>query len=205
MSAYCTQSDAYAWIPRGSVSNSARAVTATVSTDVLTCDGHGLATDDPITFRAESGGSLPSPLVAGTTYYAIAATDSTFQVASAAAGPALNITTTGSNVLLIVQPPWTRWIEEESAIVECSCAAHIVPFASTPAIVRRLTSLLVASRGLSFGGKSTDTLQSELDTAWKLFMAWNKGQAIRGSVEPASAQVPQLYTGATTESTRTLS
>jgi hypothetical protein len=180
-------------------------VTATVSTDVLTCDGHGLATDDPITFRAESGGSLPSPLVAGTTYYAIAATDSTFQVASAAAGPALNITTTGSNVLLIVQPPWTRWIEEESAIVECSCAAHIVPFASTPAIVRRLTSLLVASRGLSFGGKSTDTLQSELDTAWKLFMAWNKGQAIRGSVEPASAQVPQLYTGATTESTRTLS
>jgi hypothetical protein len=187
------------------VSNSARAVTATVSTDILTCDGHGLATDDPITFRAESGGSLPSPLVAGTTYYAIAATDSTFQVASAAGGAALNITTTGSNVLLIVQPPWTRWIEEESAIAECSCPSHLVPFTSTPAIVRRLVSLLVASRALSWGGKSAGTVQAELETVWKLFDGWKKGQAIRGSVEPASAQVPQLYTGATTESTRTLS
>jgi hypothetical protein len=186
------------------VSNSARSVSASVSTDILTCDGHGLATDDPVTFRADAGGSLPSPLAAGTTYYAIALTDSTFKVASSAGGDALNLTTAGSNVLLIVQPPWTRWIEEESAIAECSCPSHLVPFASTPAIVRRLVSLLVASRGLSFGGKSAGTLQPELETAWKLFMAWNKGQAIRGAVEPASAQVPQLYTGATTESTRTI-
>lgn len=203
MSTYCTQSDAFAWIPRGSVVNSARLVSsASASTEILTLDGHGLADDDPVTFRAESGGSLPSPLVAGTTYYAIYVSDSTFQVAATSGGSAINLTTTGSNALLIVQPPWSRWIEEESALVECSCPSHVVPFDTTPAIIRRLTSLLVASRALAWAGKSTGTVQSELDTVWRLFDGWKKGQAIRGAVEPDSAQVPQLWTGSTTESTR---
>jgi hypothetical protein len=171
---------------------------------ILTLDGHGLADDDPITFRAEAGGTLPSPLVAGTTYYAIALTDSTFQVAATLGGSAVNLTTTGSNTVLVVQPPWTRWIEEESAIIECSCPSHVVPFDVVPPIVTRLTSLLVASRALSWAGKSDETVQAQLDRAEKIFDGWKKGQAIRGSVEPASAQVPQLWTGSTTESTRTI-
>lgn len=187
------------------MSNSARLVSsASASTEILTLDGHGLADDDPVTFRAESGGSLPSPLVAGTTYYAIDVTDSTFQVAASAGGAAVDLTTAGSNTLLIVQPPWDRWIEEESGLVECSCPSHVVPFDTVPPIIRRLTSLLVAARGLAWAGKSTGTVQTELDTVWKLFDGWKKGQAIRGSVEPSSAQVPQLWTGTTTSTTRTI-
>jgi hypothetical protein len=186
------------------VSHPARLCVASASTDVLTLDGHALATDDPITFRAESGGSLPSPLVASTTYYAIYLTDSTFSVAAAAGGSAVDLTTAGSNVLMIAKPPWTRWIEEESAVVECSCPAHVVPFDTTPPIVRRLTSLMVASRALRWGGKGSETIQAEMDGAQDFFDGWRKGQKIRGAIEPAGAQVPQLYTFSSTSATRTI-
>lgn len=204
MSAYCEQTDAYAWTPRGSISNPAQSVAITAATDIITWDGHALADDDPLTFRAESGGSMPSPLVAGTTYYAIRMTDSTFKVAATAGGSAIDLTTAGSNVLGIAQPPWTRWIEEESALIEGNCPSHVVPFSETPPIVRRMVSLRVAVRARMWGGNSTEPIQNEIDDALRMFTAWAKGQQIRGAIEPASAQVPQLYVGSSTVSTRTI-
>ena len=41
----------------------------------VTLDEHAFATNDPLTFRAQAGGSLPAPLVEGTTYYAIEVDD----------------------------------------------------------------------------------------------------------------------------------
>src|SRR6478609_2025292 len=94
---YSTVSDLYAYgVPRGAVPNPARlAASVLASSDAFTLDEHGFATDDPVSFRAEAGGALPAPLVAGTTYYAIALTASTFKVAAAVAGAALDLTTDG--------------------------------------------------------------------------------------------------------------
>ena len=94
---YCERSDVFRWFPRGGVSNPARFVSAvSAASETLTVDGHGLQLNDEVTFRAESGGTLPSPLVAGTTYYAIPVTDSTFQVSATSGGAAVNTVSNGS-------------------------------------------------------------------------------------------------------------
>lgn len=205
MSVYCSRSDVYGWLPRGVVQRPAR-LAASVSTalDTLTLDDHGLADDDEITFRAESGGSLPSPLAAGTTYYASATTASTFKVAASAGGAAINLTTAGSNVLVIATLPWDRWIEDESATLDCTVPAHVVPFATVPHIVRKYVSAMVAKRAAVACGVATPLLDGELAIIREDLKLWRTGIAIRGQAEPTQAQVPQLYVSGTTQSTRSI-
>jgi len=175
------------------------------TTDTITLDDHGFAADDAVTFRAESGGSLPTGLVAGTTYYVIVVTPSTFKVAATAGGSAINLTSEGSNVLVIAQLPWDAWIEEESATIDCMVPAHVVPFETTPAVVRKYVSALVARRGAIACGIEVPALERELENAIRPeFLAWRKGVSIRGTNEPAHAQVPRLYQLSTSESTRTI-
>lgn len=70
----------------------------TVGTDVIAKDDHRLNTGDAVTV-SNSGGALPTGLVAATTYYAIWVTDNTFKLASslanAKAGTAVDITVAG--------------------------------------------------------------------------------------------------------------
>ena len=74
------------------------------STDVLTYDGHGLETDDEVTVRAASAGTLSAPLAAGTTYYAIRLSNAAFQLAATAGGAALNITSDGVEMIVTREP-----------------------------------------------------------------------------------------------------
>jgi hypothetical protein len=203
---YCEKSDVFRWFPRGSVTNPARLVSAVSTTaETLTVDGHGLSADDEVTFRAESGGSLPSPLVLGTTYYAIPVTESTFQVATAAGGAAVNLTSAGSNVLMISDLPWASWIESATSEIECTLPAHALPIAAPyPAVLTRYTAGIVAEMAMVFCGVSSESIQVQLDRVREELAMWRKGIAIRGSANPTSGQVPYLYTGTTTEATRTI-
>jgi hypothetical protein len=63
--------------------------TASASTDVVTCSGHGLSNGDVVTFSALTGGA---GLTAGVEYYVVSATASTFKVSTTKGGTALNIT-----------------------------------------------------------------------------------------------------------------
>ena len=206
MSAYCERADVYSWIPRGIVQRPARIASSVSATlNAITLDDHGLADNDLVSVRAESGGSLPSPLVAGATYYAIVLSQSTFSLASVSGGSAIDLTTTGSNVLVIADLPWSRWIEEESAAIDCTIPSHIVPFAVTPAIVRKYVAALVAKRAALVCGVATPALDAEITSGIRPELAaWRKGVSIRGSSEPAQAQVPVLYTTGVTQSTRTI-
>lgn len=69
-----------------------------ITSDTITLTSHTLKTTDPIVFAA--GPSSPSPLVSGTTYYAIFIDENTIKLASSASnaisGTAINITTVGS-------------------------------------------------------------------------------------------------------------
>lgn len=65
--------------------------TLNTTTDVFTCNAHGLVLNDQVTFKA-LGGSLPAPLTQGTIYYARTITTNTFQVSTTSGGAALNIT-----------------------------------------------------------------------------------------------------------------
>ena len=92
------------------LSNPARPIADVVSaTDVLTCSAHGFTLNSVLTFRAEEGGSLPAPLVEGTTYYAIPLTDSTFSVASTPNGAPIDLTTSGSNIVVACTADLVAW------------------------------------------------------------------------------------------------
>ncbi len=189
MSAYCTPANVYEWIPRGSISAQPLLVAAVdTSTDTLTINGHGLATDDVLTFRAEAGGSLSSPLVAGTTCYAIVLTDSTFQVAAAAGGAAINLTTAGENMVAVVALPWTRWIASASAEVEQMIPAHCVPLdAPYPEPVISYTAGLVAGKALAFCGVASASIEAGLERVRRELETWRKNVPLRGAIVPTSA------------------
>lgn len=76
-------------------------VTADAGTDELTwASAHGCVTGEMVSFTA---GTMPSPLVAGTSYYAIVSSTTVMKVATtrvnALAATAIDLTTTGSTVV----------------------------------------------------------------------------------------------------------
>lgn len=83
-------------------------ITATTAvdpaTDVITVASHGLSDGAAVTVTADSGGTLPGGLSAGTLYYVDSVTSSTITLhtaAAVAAGNRVNITSTGSGTLRI--------------------------------------------------------------------------------------------------------
>jgi hypothetical protein len=74
--------------------------TADASTDIITAPGHAIVDADPVVFTTIAGATLPTGVVAGTTYYArdIVASVS-FKVAATAGGAAINLTANGGGVV----------------------------------------------------------------------------------------------------------
>lgn len=134
---YATREDIYRQgVPRGTLAVPARPI-ASVDTaaNTLELEGHGLATDDPIQFRADAGGSLPSPLAEGATYFAkpYSDGDSRLQVAASEGGSAIDLTTAGANFSLIYAGESGRMIDvaiaRASRLVDRHLTAHQVPLA----------------------------------------------------------------------------
>ena len=187
--AYCTPADVHAHgLPRGALPNPARLVSASASTDSITLDGHGLSDDDEVSLRAEAGGSLPSPLAAETTYYAIVATPSVFQLAATAGGSAVDLTTAGENVLLIVELPMTSAIAWADRVIDDLLPAHVVPLTDpVPEIVRFTSAELAGGKLLGYTGAASRTLSEIVDNARKRLDRWAKGVPIRGTNAPDPA------------------
>jgi hypothetical protein len=78
--------------------------TLSVASSTITLNGHGLSANDPVRVWA-IGGSLPSPLVQGTSYYVVGGslTSNTFQVSATSGGGAITLTTTGSGSLYVAK------------------------------------------------------------------------------------------------------
>jgi hypothetical protein len=70
------------------------AFTANAATDVCTATAHNFSNGWAL--QLTSSGTLPAPLVAGTTYYVINATANTFKLAATSGGAAINLTTAGT-------------------------------------------------------------------------------------------------------------
>jgi hypothetical protein len=173
--AYATKADVYKWIPSGSVSSPSRHVTASASTDRISVDSHGLEDGAPVSFRAESGGAVPSPLVTGTTYFVRDATEHTFKVAATDEGTAISLSSNGTNVLMVLEIPWDGWLEAASQQVDNLLPANATPFvAPYPPVVVNYTALIVASWALTFGGKGSDLIASEFDRALEELKTWRK-------------------------------
>jgi hypothetical protein len=198
---YCAASDLYSFgLPRGALANPARPV-ASVSAggNTITLDLHGFALNDQVSFRAEASGTLPAPLVASTTYYAIPVSDSVFSVAAAADGAAIDLTTAGTRVVVISPLPVAEAIAWASRVIDDMLPAHLVPLEDPIAeIVTMTCAELAASKLLARQGSASVSLTSIADAARKRLERWAAGAPIRGENAPepaslaasASASVP---------------
>lgn len=200
-SRYCGRADLYNFgLPRGSIPNSGRLVLSTSATaDAFTLGEHGFSAGDPVTFRAEMGGSMPAPLIAGTTYYALPVSESVFQVAATAGGPAIDLTTAGAEVLVSSPLPIESAIEWGAETINLALIAHAVPLeAPYPPIIVMVNAELAAAKLGYFSGATSKSLTDVMASAQKKIDTWAKGVPLRGSGvsrddrtnTPQSASVP---------------
>jgi hypothetical protein len=189
---YCVQADLYSFgLPRGAIPNPGRlAASVSVSLNAINLDQHGFALNDPITLRAEGGGSLPAPLLEATKYYAIPLTDSAFSLAATVNGGAIDLTTAGARVQVIPQSPIAAAIRWASRVIDQSLPAHLVPLtAPLHELVVITCAELAAAKALGLSGAGSKSLADMTDAAAKRIEKWGKGQPLRGDNRPPPANV----------------
>lgn len=198
-SAYCDTADLYSYgLPRGGLANPGRLIASiSAGADTFALDGHGLSTGDPVAFRAESGGTLPDPIVEATTYYAIAVSDDTFSVSVAVDGAAINLTTAGTYVLAIVPLPIARAIGWASTQIDDMLPAHLVPLEAPypPTVVMTAAELAAGKLGY-FTGLESRSLSAVFDAAQKRLARWAKGVPLRGVNTPTASNLAASSAGA---------
>jgi len=201
MAAYATRKDLYRYgLARGALANSGMSVgSATAATDLFELESHGLETDDAVLVRAADGGTLPSPLVAGTTYYVIRISESTFKVAASAGGAAINLTTNGTSVIVTVPLPYDDVLEYYSRFVDDLLPAHIVPLESPyPVTVVATVAELAARRLQLMAGQSSESM-AEIEVGAKAKLErWAKAIPLRDSAAtgPTNLAIVSTSTGA---------
>lgn len=77
--------------------------TATTA-DVLTAPGHTLVNDNQVRILVVPGGTLPTGLTEGTTYFVISVSGDTFSLSATLGGGAVNITASGSGLIAKITP-----------------------------------------------------------------------------------------------------
>lgn len=187
--AYCTAADVVPFLPSGGLPNPARYCEGSASGDYLESEGHGLSSGAEVTFRAEVGGSLPTGLSAGTTYYAIVLSPSRFQVSTTSGGSAVNLTSAGANFVFSAELPWAQWIEWAERQVDSFLPPHVVPIVEPiPELVVTAAAELAAMRGLQATAGATIDLGARLDAIGARLTRWAKGIPLRGT--PRSTTSP---------------
>ncbi len=191
MASYADPADLFAFgLPRDAASNPGRPAEADAVADAIELDVHCFALGDAVSFRAENGGSLPAPLVEGVSYAAIPLDEARFQVAAAAGGPALNLTTAGAYFLVIAPLPVAACLEWAARIIDDMLPGHLVPVASpVPEILRMTCAELAAGKLLALRGVSSASIASMVDDAHKRIERWARGVPIRGSGAQEPAQL----------------
>ncbi len=177
---YATRADLHKYgLPRGLLGNPGRLCASVLAaTDTFEIDG-SFETDDALLFRAEAGGVLPAPIVAGVTYYAIRLSDSTFKASATISGSAIDLTTDGESVVVSAALPFDEVLEFYSRFVD-GCIPHAVPLAAPyPVIVVAIVAELSAKKLLMFAGQSSQSM-TEFELAAKAQLErWYAGAPIR--------------------------
>ena len=188
--AYCTDRDLYDYgLPRNAAASEGRLVgTISTSADTIELGSHGYTGGEAVTFRAEAGGSLPSPLVAGVTYYALPVDEWQFQVATTEGGAAIDLTTAGSNVVVVTESPREAAREWATAVLDDMLPAHVVPLEAPYPTIVRMTAAELANAKLGYS-PDNKTLSDLLDAAQARLKRWASGVPVRGENAPEPANL----------------
>lgn len=84
----------YGWVALLDTTTQSFSFTVDAGTDTLTATGHNFLTGTQV--KVSSTTTLPAPLVAGTTYYAINVSGNTLKLSATSGGAAIDITSTGT-------------------------------------------------------------------------------------------------------------
>ncbi len=202
MTAYATRRDVYLYgLARGTVGSAARAIASgNATTDALELDEHGFETDDVLLLRAADGGSMAAPLVAGTAYYAIRVTASTFQVSATQGGSAINLTTAGSSMVVSIALPFDEVLTFYSRWADAFIPAHLVPFtAPVPIAVVGVVAMLAAKRLQLLSGQTSDTMDATEISAKAQLERWATGVPLRDTTATKPANLAITSTSGTTD------
>lgn len=203
--AYCVASDLYLYgLPRGALASPGRLVgAASATTDTLELDGHGFDDDTALQFRTAGGGTLPSPIVEGTTYYAIVVDEWHFQIAASAGGAAIDLTTEGTTFTVYAPLPIASALEEGARMIDDMLPAHVVPLTSPyPDVIVMTNAQLAAAKLLALTGNASASLAATYDDARKRVERWARGVPVRGTNAPTGAQ-HATYAATSTSSWKT--
>lgn len=203
MAGYCARTDLLAFLPSGGLPNPARVATGSASGDYIECDQHSLVANQEITFRAEAGGSLPTGLTAGTTYYAIVLSTSRFKVAATSGGAAINLTTDGANFVVWAELPWDAWIDAAARDVDSFLPVHVVPVISPyPQVLVTANAELAAARALIATAGADVDLGAKLDQVQQRLTRWAKALPLRGEAKSTQSPVSLAIVGTASTDTR---
>lgn len=184
MTAYAARGDVYRYgLPRGALGNPGRLVESALALNsVVTLNEHGFETGDPVTFRASDGGTLSAPLVAGTVYYVIRLTDSTFQASATPTGGPITLTTDSTSVLVTADLPIDALLERYSRWVDGFLPAHAVPLtAPYPVQVTAVVAELTARKAQILSGMTSESMREAFSEAKGQVERWLAGQPLRNA------------------------
>lgn len=91
---------AWAWLGN----DAGKVFTAAAVGDAFTCVGHTFADTNKVRVVAIPGTTLPTGIVAGTTYFIRDSATDTFKLAATSGGAAIDITAAGSGLIALIQP-----------------------------------------------------------------------------------------------------
>lgn len=191
-------------LPPGSVpSPSALVASSLAGSDEITADGHGLETGDAVSVRAVDGGTLSTPLIAGTTYYAIRMSNASFKLSVTPTGSALDLTSDGSEIVFIREPYFDDFIEEYSRWADGLLPGHLVPLQSPiHPTVKGVVADCVAKRVLNVGGQESNTLAATELAAKAILERFAAGLPLRGAPAPLPANLAVVSSASNTADSR---
>lgn len=176
---YATRADLFRYgLPRGLLANPGRlCASAVAATNLFTLDGHGFEDGTPLLFRAETGGILPAPIVAGTIYNAVRVSEATFQASG------VTLTADGVSVVVSTALPIDEVLEFYSRFVDGFLPAHRVPLGGPPypLTVTALVAELAAKKLLLIARQSSATMTEMEVSAKAQLTRWVAGIIVRES------------------------
>jgi hypothetical protein len=190
---YTTRQSVVKRLALGSIASASGLVASSLAgSDVITLEGHGFETDDPVTVRAVESGSLSAPLVAGTTYYAIRVSNAEFRLAATAGGSAINLTTDAVSMFVMREPDFDYWIGFYSRWADSSLPGHLVPLGRTEPVhplVEGIVADLVAKRMFNIGGQASETVNDMEVASLAVLARFAAGLPLRGAPATAPANL----------------
>jgi hypothetical protein len=198
---YCSRADVTARLPPGAITSPTGILASCLAaSDILTYDGHGLETDDEVTVRAASAGTLSAPLAVSTVYYAIRLSNAAFKLAAAPGGAALNITSDGVEMIVTREPKFDDVIEFVSRWAETFLPAHLVPLtAPIHPLVRGVVADVSAKRILNANGTDSAAVNAAELAGKAILERFAAGMPLRGGTAQTPTNLAIVSTAAATD------